>query len=52
LGVTSGEGLQEIECETVKEDRQIAPAKFADGLLGVTDKYWAAAPVPSVPPVD
>ncbi len=47
IGVTGEEGLQEIDYSTLAEDRQITPGKSNDGWLGITDKYWAAAMVPS-----
>ena len=47
IGVTGEEGLQEIDYSTLAEDRQITPGKSNDGWLGITDKYWAVAMVPS-----
>jgi YidC/Oxa1 family membrane protein insertase len=47
IGVTGEEGLQEIKYSTIEEDKQILPGKSNDGWLGITDKYWAAALVPS-----
>jgi YidC/Oxa1 family membrane protein insertase len=47
IGVTGEEGLQEIDYSTLAEDRQIVPGKSTDGWLGITDKYWAVAMVPS-----
>jgi YidC/Oxa1 family membrane protein insertase len=47
IGVTGEEGLQEIDYSQLAEDRQIVPGKSSDGWLGITDKYWAVAMVPS-----
>lgn len=47
IGVTGEEGLQEITYSTIEEDKQVAPGKSTDGWLGITDKYWAVALVPS-----
>ncbi|MBX3570531.1 MAG: membrane protein insertase YidC [Rhizobiaceae bacterium] len=47
IGVTGEEGLQEIKYSTVEEDKQVVPGKSGDGWLGITDKYWAVALVPS-----
>ena len=32
---------------TIEEDKQVKPGKSNDGWLGITDKYWAVALVPS-----
>ncbi|AMS44333.1 MULTISPECIES: membrane protein insertase YidC [Aminobacter] len=47
IGVTGTEGLQEINYATIEDDKQVLPGKSTDGWLGITDKYWAAALVPS-----
>ncbi len=47
IGVTGTEGLQEIDYSDVEEDGQIMPSKSTDGWLGITDKYWAVALVPT-----
>jgi YidC/Oxa1 family membrane protein insertase len=47
IGVTGEEGLQEIDYSDMEEDKTITPGKSSDGWLGITDKYWAAALVPS-----
>ncbi len=47
IGVTGEEGLQEIDYSQVEEDKQITPGKSSNGWLGITDKYWAVALVPS-----
>ncbi len=47
IGVTGTEGLQEIKYAKLAEERQIQPGKSEDGWLGITDKYWAVAMVPS-----
>jgi YidC/Oxa1 family membrane protein insertase len=47
IGVTGETGLQEIKYATIEEDKQTVPGKSTDGWLGITDKYWAVALVPS-----
>lgn len=47
IGVTGTEGLQEIDYDDVAEAKQIVPGKSNDGWLGITDKYWAVALIPS-----
>lgn len=47
IGVTGEEGLREIDYSDVEEEKQIKPGKSTDGWLGITDKYWAVAMVPS-----
>lgn len=47
IGVTGEEGLQEIKYSKLADEGQITPSKSTDGWLGITDKYWAVAMVPS-----
>jgi YidC/Oxa1 family membrane protein insertase len=47
IGVAGDEGLQEITYDNAIEDKEVKPAKSNDGWLGITDKYWATALVPS-----
>ena len=47
IGVTGTEGLQELKYTAIEKDKQVLPGKSTDGWLGITDKYWAAALVPS-----
>jgi len=47
IGVTGEEGLQEITYKKIQDEKQIKPGKSNDGWLGITDKYWAVALVPS-----
>ena len=47
IGVTGEEGLQEIKYSKIEEEKQVTPGKSSDGWLGMTDKYWAVALVPS-----
>jgi YidC/Oxa1 family membrane protein insertase len=47
IGVTGEQGLTEIDYSEVEKDRQITPGKSTGGWLGITDKYWAVALVPS-----
>ena len=47
IGVTGEEGLQEISYSSLEDDKRVSPGKSTDGWLGITDKYWAVALVPS-----
>jgi YidC/Oxa1 family membrane protein insertase len=47
LGVTGEEGLQEHKYASLEDDKQFVPGKSSNGWLGITDKYWATALVPS-----
>lgn len=47
LGVIGDDGLQEVDYDDVEEDRTITPAKVTKGWMGITDKYWATALIPS-----
>lgn len=47
IGVTGTEGLQEISYSSIEDDKQYTPGKSTDGWLGITDKYWAVALVPT-----
>lgn len=41
------EGLQEIDYDDLQESREISGARTDRGWVGITDKYWATALVPS-----
>ncbi len=47
IGVMGEEGLQEVDYDDLEDDPVITPARTEDGWIGITDKYWAAALVPS-----
>jgi len=47
IGVTGSEGLSEIKYSAIEKEKQVKPGKSTDGWLGITDKYWAVALVPS-----
>jgi YidC/Oxa1 family membrane protein insertase len=47
IGVTGKEGAQQIKYSKMEEEKQVTPGKSTDGWLGITDKYWAVALVPS-----
>ncbi len=47
IGVTGEEGLQEHKYSAMEDDKQYTPGKSTDGWLGITDKYWAVALVPT-----
>ena len=46
IGVLGEEGLQEIDYDDLQDDKEFSTAEVADGWLGITDKYWAAALIP------
>ncbi|MCO6051497.1 membrane protein insertase YidC [Mesorhizobium sp. RP14(2022)] len=47
IGVTGEEGLQEHKYAALEKEKQFTPGKSSNGWLGITDKYWATALVPS-----
>ena len=47
IGVTGEEGLEEIKYSKIEDEKQVKPGKSTNGWLGITDKYWAVALVPS-----
>lgn len=47
IGYLGNEGLQEIKYKKLEDTPAITPAKAESGWLGITDKYWAAALIPS-----
>jgi YidC/Oxa1 family membrane protein insertase len=47
IGVLGEQGLQEVDYSQLAEDREIKPERVDSGWLGITDKYWATALVPS-----
>ncbi|MCX7303493.1 MAG: membrane protein insertase YidC [Hyphomicrobiales bacterium] len=47
IGVTGTEGLEEISYSKLEKEKQLTPGKSDNGWLGITDKYWAVALVPS-----
>lgn len=47
IGVFGEEGLKEVDYDDVVEETEVRPSKAASGWLGITDKYWAAALIPS-----
>jgi YidC/Oxa1 family membrane protein insertase len=47
IGVTGEEGLEELKYGAIEDDGQVIPGKSTDGWLGITDKYWATALIPS-----
>ncbi len=46
IGVLGEEGLQEIDYDDLEDDKEFTTGQVADGWLGITDKYWAAALIP------
>jgi len=47
IGVFGEEGLSEVDYDDLQEEGRIRPPKVSDGWIGITDKYWAAALVPT-----
>ncbi|WP_062014561.1 membrane protein insertase YidC [Aureimonas sp. AU4] len=47
LGVFGESGLQEVKYHAIEEEKLVNPPKVSSGWLGITDKYWATALVPS-----
>ncbi len=47
IGHSPEGGLQEWTFDNLEEDKEFKPEKSTGGWLGFTDKYWAAALIPS-----
>ncbi|GGE90404.1 membrane protein insertase YidC [Stappia taiwanensis] len=47
IGVFGDKGLSEIDYDDLQEAKKIRPDQVENGWLGITDKYWAAALVPT-----
>ncbi|WP_294644304.1 membrane protein insertase YidC [uncultured Aureimonas sp.] len=47
IGHLGEDGLQEVTYKNIEEEGRSSPAKTNVGWLGITDKYWATALVPS-----
>ncbi|WP_249694391.1 membrane protein insertase YidC [Stappia sp. WLB 29] len=47
IGVFGDAGLSEVDYDDLQESGRIRPAAVNQGWLGITDKYWAAALVPT-----
>jgi YidC/Oxa1 family membrane protein insertase len=47
IGVLGEEGLQEVDYDDLEDDPVVTPPRSEDGWIGITDKYWAAALVPT-----
>ena len=47
IGVMGEEGLEEVDYTDLDDDPVITPPRTEDGWIGITDKYWAAALVPT-----
>ena len=47
VGYSTASKLQEVSFTNLEEDKETKPEKANDGWLGITDKYWASALVPS-----
>ncbi len=47
IGFLGEEGLQEIDYGDLDDETSITPVKVSSGWLGITDKYWGTALVPT-----
>ncbi len=47
IGVIGEDGLQEVDYDDIRDDRQMTYDAARVGWLGITDKYWATALVPA-----
>ncbi|MGB8818815.1 MAG: membrane protein insertase YidC [Rhizobiaceae bacterium] len=47
IGYADAGGLQEVKFAALEEDKEVKPEKGTNGWLGFTDKYWAAALIPT-----
>ena len=47
IGSVGDQGLDEIDYDEIEDDRQITKEPATSGWLGITDKYWATALIPS-----
>ena len=47
IGVFGEEGLQEVDYSDIEDDLKFTSPRVDSGWLGMTDKYWAAALVPT-----
>lgn len=47
IGYDDTNHLQEYKFDALEKDKEVKPEKAANGWLGITDKYWAAALIPT-----
>ncbi|MCF6321837.1 MAG: membrane protein insertase YidC [Rhizobiaceae bacterium] len=47
IGFLGEDGLQEIDYDDIRDDKQVTFGKTNEGWLGITDKYWATAIIPT-----
>lgn len=47
IGVFGEEGLQEVDYSDLVEEAEVSAERADAGWLGITDKYWATALIPS-----
>jgi YidC/Oxa1 family membrane protein insertase len=47
VGYVSSAKLLEWTYSAIEDDKEVKPEKAAEGWVGITDKYWAAALIPS-----
>jgi len=46
IGFFGEEGLNEVDYDDLRDEKEVSPARTPSGWLGITDKYWAAALIP------
>lgn len=49
IGSVGDQGLDEIDYDDLRDDRQIVKEPANEGWVGITDKYWATALIPGQP---
>lgn len=47
IGFLGEEGLQELDYDDMRDDKEVKFAGTPEGWLGITDKYWATALIPT-----
>ena len=47
IGFLGEEGLQEYGYDDMRDDKQVSFKRTKEGWLGITDKYWATALIPT-----
>jgi YidC/Oxa1 family membrane protein insertase len=47
VGAVGDQGLDEYDYDDIEEEKQVTKEKADSGWLGITDKYWATALIPS-----
>ncbi len=47
IGFLGEEGLQEVDYDDIRDDKELKFGNTKEGWLGITDKYWATALIPT-----